>query len=142
MSELGLAEQFAAVFAGLTRAKGRYVVTSDPSKAVTGEKAKGKATTVSETVTLDDYAKHLSGEIGLGIVPVRDDGTCVFGAIDIDQYTGLDHAGIVTRALALKVPLSVCRSKSGGAHVYVFAAEPGVQAPVLIEYLKKLRGAL
>lgn len=142
MSELGLAEQFAAVFAGLTRAKGRYVVTSDPSKAVVGEKAKGKATTVSETVTIDDYLQHLGGMVGLGIIPVRDDGTCVFGAIDIDQYTGLDHASIVTRALALKVPVSVCRSKSGGAHVYVFAAEPGIQATVLIEYLKKLRSAL
>jgi hypothetical protein len=134
--------QFAALYAGLTRAKGRYVLTSNPSQAVVGEKAKGKATTISETVTTDDYAKHLSGEIGLGIVPIRDDGTCVFGAIDIDQYTGIDHAALVQKAAAEEVPVSVCRSKSGGAHVYMYLAEPGVLAPELIDYLKKLRTLL
>lgn len=133
--------QFAALFAGLTRAKGRYIVTPDPSQ-VAGDKAKGKATTVSELVTVEDYAKHLRGEQGLGIVPVRDDGTCLFGAIDIDQYIGIDHADLVKRAAIAGVSVSVCRSKSGGAHVYVFAAEPGVPAPQLIEHLKRLRTLL
>jgi len=134
--------KFAALFAGLTRAKGRYVLKSDPSQAVAGEKAAGKATTISEAVTVDDYARHLRGEMGLGIVPVRDDGTCVYGAIDIDQYIGIDHMSLVRKAAALAVPVMVCRSKSGGAHVYVFVQEPGVQATVLIDYLKKLRAAL
>lgn len=142
MIEQILIEKFAALFAGLTRAKGRYVVTTNPSQAVIGEKAKGKAATISEPVTIDDYAKHLRGEIGLGIVPVRDDGTCVFGAIDIDQYTGIDHASLVAKAAALAVPLMICRSKSGGAHAYVFAPEPGMQAPQLIDYLKKVRTLL
>lgn len=134
-----LIDQFAARFAGLTRAKGRYVLASDPSQVVVGEKAKGKATTLSELVTTEDYAKHLCGEVGLGIVPVRDDGSCVFGAIDIDQYVGIDHAGLATRALALALPVVVCRSKSGGAHVYAFAAEPGLPATQMIEYLKSVR---
>lgn len=142
MTDPALVAQFAALYAGLTRAKGRYVLTSNPSQAVVGEKAKGKATTISETVTIDDYAKHLSGEIGLGIVPIRDDGTCVFGAIDIDQYTGIDHAALVQKAATEQAPVSVCRSKSGGAHVYVYVAEPGISAPVLIDYLKKLRALL
>ncbi len=136
------AEQFAALFAGLTRAKGRYVLKTDPSQAVVGDKAKGKATTVSEPVTLEDYQRHLAGEIGLGIVPVRDDGTCVFGAIDIDQYTGLDHAELVKKAEEAHLSLMVCRSKSGGAHVYTFINEPGIQAAPFIEYLKKVRTSL
>lgn len=142
MIEPVLIERFALLFAGLTRAKGRYVSTTDPSQYVAGDKTKGKATTVQEAVTLDDYRKHLEGELSLGIVPIRDDGTCVFGAIDIDQYAGLDHAGLVKKIAELGVPANVCRSKSGGAHVYVCVAEPGVKAPLLIEYLKKLRTKL
>lgn len=142
MIEQALIEKFHALFAGLTRAKGRYVLTANPSQAVVGDKAKGKATTISEAVTVEDYARHLNGEVGLGIVPVRDDGTCVFGAIDIDQYVGIDHIALVKKAAEKSEPVMVCRSKSGGAHVYVFVAEPGVQAPILIDYLKKLRGSL
>lgn len=137
-----LVEQFALLFAGLTRAKGRYVSLTDPSQLVVGDKSKGRATTKSEPVTIEDYQKHLAGEIGLGIVPVRDDGTCVFGAIDIDQYAGLDHQGLVKAIETGNIPAMVCRSKSGGAHVQTFIQEPGVKAPVLIEYLKKLRSQL
>lgn len=135
-------EQFALLFAGLTRAKGRYVSVADPSQLVVGDKAKGKATTITEPVTIDDYRRHLTGEASLGIVPIRDDGTCVFGAIDIDQYAGLDHQGLVNAIKANNVDAMVCRSKSGGAHVYTFIQEPGVKAPALIEYLKKLRSKL
>ena len=137
-----LVEQFALLFAGLTRAKGRYVSLTDPSQLVVGDKAKGKATTRTEPVTIEDYRQHLAGEIGLGIVPIRDDGTCVFGAIDIDQYAGLDHVGLVKALEANNISAMVCRSKSGGAHVQTFIQEPGVKAPVLIEYLKKLRSQL
>jgi hypothetical protein len=135
-------EQFALLFAGLTRAKGRYVSTTDPSQLVVGDKSKGRATTITEPVTLDDYRRHLSGELGLGIVPIRDDGTCVFGAIDIDQYAGLDHQALVKALATNNIFGMVCRSKSGGAHLYVFLQEPGLKAPLLIEYLKKLRSQL
>lgn len=135
-------ERFALLFAGLTRAKGRYVSTADPSQLVVGDKAKGRATTITENVTLEDYKKHLEGELGLGIVPIRDDGTCVFGAIDIDQYAGLDHAALVQKIESLGLKAYVCRSKSGGAHVYIFFPEPGIKAPALIEYLKRMRSEL
>lgn len=136
-----LIERFALLFAGLTRAKGRYVNQNDPSRPL-GEKAKGKATTITETVTVEDYRRHLEGECGLGIVPIRDDGTCVFGAIDIDQYAGLDHLGIVRAIKQNNLPAVVCRSKSGGAHVYTFVQEPGIKAPAFIEYLKKTRAQI
>jgi hypothetical protein len=136
-----LIERFALLFAGLTRAKGRYVNQHDPSRPL-GEKMKGKATTITETVTVEDYRRHLEGECGLGIVPIRDDGTCVFGAIDIDQYAGLDHAAIVRAIKQNNLPAIVCRSKSGGGHVYTFVQEPGIKAPAFIEYLKKTRSML
>jgi hypothetical protein len=139
MSEIVHIERFASLFAGLTRAKGRYVSTTDPSKLVVGDKAKGKATTITEQVTFEDYRRHVLGEISLGVVPVRDDGTCVFGAIDVDQYTGLDHAAIVRRLAELNINAYVCRSKSGGAHIYTFVHEPGCAAQAMIAYLKKLR---
>lgn len=135
-------ERFALLFAGLTRAKGRYVSHTDPSQLVVGDKAKGKATTIQEPVTLDDYRRHLEGELGLGIVPIRDDGTCVFGAIDVDQYAGLDHAALVQKIEDLGLKAYVCRSKSGGAHIYIFFPEPGVKAQLVIDYLKKVRSQL
>jgi hypothetical protein len=137
-----LIERFALLFAGLTRAKGRYVSTTDPSQLVVGDKSKGKATTITETVTVEDYRRHLEGELGLGIVPIRDDGTCVFGAIDVDQYAGLDHQAIVEAIRKYNIPAIVCRSKSGGAHIYVFIQEPGIKAAAFIEYLKKVRSQL
>jgi hypothetical protein len=136
-----LIERFALLFAGLTRAKGRYVNQHDPSRPL-GEKMKGKATTLTELVTVEDYRRHLEGECGLGIVPIRDDGTCVFGAIDIDQYAGLDHLAIVQAIRKLGLPAVVCRSKSGGAHVYTFVQEPGIKAAVFIDYLKKTRSQI
>lgn len=74
----------------------------------------------------DHYEKHLYGKIGLGIVPITDEGKCSFAAIDIDCHGDekLD-LGPLSKALhRLKVPALLCRSKSGGAHVYVFFEEP------------------
>lgn len=137
------ARRFAALFAGLDRAKGRYMAIHDPTRPqAPGDKSKGRATTLSEPVTQADYTQHVEGLCGLGIVPVRDDGTCVFGAVDIDQYTGLDHKELVAILATHKIPAYVCKSKSGGAHVYVFIEEPGVKAPPLIEFLKSIRTRL
>lgn len=109
------AQRLAALFAGLPRAYGVYVVEA-PSGA---GKRKGKADTVHGEVTVELWERHLRGEIQLGIVPIRDDGTCVFGSIDIDVYP-LDHAALAAKIKRLKLPLIPCRSKSGGAHCDVF----------------------
>ncbi len=77
----------------------------------------GKAATYNQLVTDQLYVKHLKGEQALGIVPIKDDGTCSFAAIDIDEYESLDH-----KELYAKVGLTywVCLTKSGGAHLYFF----------------------
>lgn len=94
------------------------------------------ATTVREPAGPADYANHLSGIVGLGLVPVRQNGTCRFGAIDVD-VDNIDHAALLAKVLERRIPLNVCRSKSGGAHLYAFAAEPGWPAERLRDALRK-----
>ena len=46
-----------------------------------------------------------------------------FAAIDVDEYP-LDHEKMALQIEQLGLPLIVCRSKSGGAHLYLFGEEP------------------
>jgi hypothetical protein len=120
------AERLAALFDGLKRAYGVYQL--EPVRKGVVKRA-GRARTMHGEVTLPLWGQHLSGEQGLGIVPIRDDGTCLFGAIDIDKYN-LNY-GVIEHELAkLGLPVIPCRTKSGGIHVYVFMKEP-VPAPLL-----------
>lgn len=116
------AERFFSVFSGLDRAYGIY---NTARKSVPeGEKNVGSAKTIRDAPTVDLWKDHLLGNQGLGIVPIMDDQTVLFGAIDIDVYDGLSHKGISNQIADMNLPLIVCRTKSGGAHVYLFAREP------------------
>lgn len=127
---LSLAESFYRLFLGLARSHGWYVVP--PGGQPTRGKLHNKswARTVHAPLTPDLWESHLAGKAGLGVVPIRDDATCVFGAIDFDPhdetgaYAGIDHEALAKEILRLTLPLIVCRSKSGGAHAYLFLAEP------------------
>lgn len=96
--------------------------TSSASVSARG-KVGGKARTVMEVVTREKWENHLSGKIGIGIVPLRDDGSVVFAAIDVDKY-GMNLKEICEKLARLKVPLVPCRTKSGGVHLYLFGREP------------------
>jgi len=109
-------EKFMELFAGLPRAYGTYKLTGETSKK---GKAEGRATTIQEPVTEQLWVAHLAGRQGLGIVPIRDDGSVVFGVIDIDEYD-LDLKALELKIKKLKLPVVMFRSKSGGAHLYVF----------------------
>ncbi len=75
-----------------------------------------------------EVEKHLKGEMGLGLVPIMDDATCYWGAIDMDNHdtpgVDLDLKAIETKIAAMHIPLVVCRSKSGGAALFLFGREP------------------
>ena len=86
--------------------------------------------------TPERYAEHLAGKLGLGLVPVRRDGTCRFAAIDID-IDSINHVALLQKVLARKLPLAVFRSKSGAAHLLLFMQEPGLAAATVIQTLKK-----
>ena len=112
--------RFIARFTGLQRVHGVYL---KPGPAEPGKKREGKRWTAKEPVTDALYAAHLAGNNGLGIVPIRDDDTCLWGCGDIDDYS-VDHPALLEKIKAFGLPLIVCRTKSGGAHALLFASEP------------------
>lgn len=70
------------------------------------------------------WEQHLAGNRPLGCAPLREDGMCHVGVIDIDVYGGnLDHSALVDKIRRGGLPLVLTRSKSGGAHVWLFASE-------------------
>ncbi len=113
------------LFDGLDRAYGTYQVTEKD-----GEKLTGKGKTIQAPVTQDIWKLHLSGERSLGIIPIRDDNTIAFAAIDIDIYP-LDHAKLEDKIKDLGLPLMVGKTKSGGAHLWLFIKPPGALAEMV-----------
>ena len=108
-------EKFKLIFEGLHRAYGTFKEEDEDEKG----KKKGKAYIIKAPVTDDLWQNHLSGKANLGIIPIRDDSKCRWGCIDVDSYT-LDHKAIVQKLNDYKIPLVCCRSKSGGAHLFLF----------------------
>ena len=109
-----LIEDFASLFAGNLRSFGRW----DPSS--------GSMTTEKGEVKLSNYADHIEGRVGLGVVPVTDGGTCLFGAIDVDKHDtpeDIDFKSIQAKIDEYRLPLVMCRTKRGGAHLYLFGQE-------------------
>lgn len=132
-----LAQKFMELFRGCSQVHGTYVLSST-SVPKAGEKRKGKATTWRKPYTLSHWMKHLSGEIGLGIVPISEESKCWWGAIDIDRYD-IDYTDVITRIQDL--PLVPIRSKSGGLQIYIFLSE-AVSASTLKTKLKEIALAL
>lgn len=113
-------EKLFELFKGLTRAHGLYAVTGrDSSK----NKVTGKATTVQRPLTAATWGLHLSGRQGLGVVPIDDNNNCIFAAIDIDIYD-LNFDSVAAKIKKFELPLVMCRTKSGGAHLYLFLSRP------------------
>ena len=111
-------ERFARLFRGLNRAYGALDLTTTDARG----KQKGVYKFIHEPRTMATYAAHLNGESSIGVVPINEDNNCLWGAIDVDQYP-LDHSEILEKLKHLEIPLVVCRSKSGGAHLYLFFKE-------------------
>ena len=113
-------ESFIEIFSGLERAHG---VTYVDKKGADGQKIKGKSFVTREPVTTNMWLQHLQGkEPSLGIIPINDDNKCKWGCIDIDSYAGFDHKKLIDKIKELNLPLLVFRSKSGGAHVFLFTS--------------------
>lgn len=115
-------DRFSRRFAGLERSHGVYVLDSNAPPDPKGKRT-GQAWTEPTGASEADWEAHLLGRRGLGMCPIRDDSTCVFGAIDFDRYD-VDLIDLDRRVTSHDLPLIVCRTKSGGAHLYLFASEP------------------
>ena len=134
---MSVVSDLASLFTGLKLAYGSYRPNEDNGPG----KQKGQYRVVSEEIDddrlIDLWNNHLEGKESLGIVPICEDNTCVWGAIDIDTYP-LDLAELIERLVKRgEMPFVVARSKSGGAHVYCFVSEP-VSAALMQSKLKEI----
>ena len=155
----GHVARFAKLFAGFEDARGAY--TLPPGEHFPGQKIDKGAIpeTLKGGATLEDFGKHLAGsKAGLGIIPIRKDGTCVFGAIDIDLKCLPDvPPGLEPEALAsaqranvlslvkkverLDIPLIPTWSKSKALHLWYFLKTP-ISASDLIALLSRFKSQL
>jgi len=130
-------EKFSAIFDGLKQAYGTFKI----QKTAQSGKNTGKAAVVREPRTTELWEGHLSGKgQGIGIIPINEDNDVKWGCIDIDQYP-LDHGDLVSKIRALKLPLVICRSKSGGAHCFLFSND-WIPARTMQETLQQVSTSL
>ena len=130
-------DKFMTIFDGLKEAHGYFKI----EKTGANGKAQGKAGVLREPRTKKLWENHLLGSgNGLGIIPINENNQCVWGCIDVDVYP-LDHKHLVEKVRKLKLPLVVCRSKSGGAHCFLFAKE-WVSAKDMQKTLQHMSSAL
>jgi len=109
--------KFKEIFLGLERAYGTF----QPGESFREDnKAEGKSFIHKQQIEDSLWEDHLKGAWpSLGIFPINDQDKCRWGCIDIDQYP-LDHLSIVTKLKEKNLPFVVAKSKSGGAHLFLF----------------------
>lgn len=116
---------FSRLFKGFEGAHGQY---DENNHLESSGKLLGKPTTHKVGANAKDYARHLAGAVSIGIIPLMQDETCFFGAIDVDikGETKLHetHEELESKIRKYKLPLMLFRSKSNGAHLYLFSKEP------------------
>jgi hypothetical protein len=112
------AERFAALFKGYSKAFGTY----DARTLGGNGKQKPQYLSVKKSPNISNFVGHLLGKKPIGIYVLDDNDKVSFAAIDIDEYP-IDHSGIASKLNSWGLPLVVCNSKSGGAHLYVFFSQ-------------------
>jgi hypothetical protein len=132
-----------ALFRGFENGHGQHKLFSEPDNS---GKIKGHASTKGYGASPTEYTAHLAGSgTSLGIIPLLLNNTCWFGAIDIDikgdKPLKESVEALEKRIRKLELPLVVCRSKSGGAHLYLFGTEP-LAAKAMVEKLRELAALL
>jgi len=133
---MSLAQRMLAAFEGSKVAHGTTTVGKTNRKG----KAEGFSQIVREPLTEEIMQGHIDGKQGIGAIPINEDNKCRWGALDIDVYD-LDHNKLQARIQKLELPLLHCRSKSGGAHLYLFLKEYE-PASVVREYLTEMAVAM
>jgi len=128
MADEWQAKQMYELFRGSDLAHGEFTPTG-----YKGKKLDGKAFIVHSSPTVEMWLDHLNGDPpSLGIIPINADSQCHWGVIDVDDYE-LDFVDLLTKIRAL--PLICCKSKSGGAWLFLFCKQP-IAAKTMIAYLQ------
>ena len=126
------------IFEGNNSAYGQLILTG--SKTESG-KAEGKAFIKRQPISDQLWEDHLAGkEPALGVIPINENNECKWGCIDVDVYN-LDHMAIMRNIKGMGFPLVTFRSKSGGAHLFLFAKE-FIPASLMQSKLKEMSEAL
>jgi len=113
--------KFRQIFEGNNSVRG---VMTLGAPAAAGEKQEVKCYMPSAPVTQQMWDEHIEGkEPSLGIVPINEQSLCKWGCIDIDVYDTINHLTLMRHIKGKGYPLITCRSKSGGAHLFLFCKE-------------------
>lgn len=97
--------------------------------------------TIDRGVSDRDWARHLTGDVSLGLSPLRS-GLVKWGAVDVDLYPFLETEDEIEELLkAWRDPCLIARSKSGGVHIIAFT-DDWVPAERMRRYLETKRDAI
>ena len=130
-------DKFINIFEGLSSAYGQF--RKDNNRLAV--KVEGKSFIEKKPVTKELWQNHLNGTgPNLGVFPLTREGTCKWGAIDID-VNNFDYEDLLNRIRKQKLPLIMFRSKSGRAHVYMFMKD-FTPAQEVQTVMKKFAGKL
>lgn len=113
---MSLQKRLYSLYGGLHRARGKNEILKTFDEK---GKRKSKNYTLHSDYEEENWEAHLNGIEGLGVIPITDDATCNWGAIDIDIYP-LDLIKLEEQVRSVKLPFVVLRTKSGGAHLTVY----------------------
>jgi hypothetical protein len=130
--------KFKEIFEGNNSAYGQLILSGSTTDK---GKAEGKAFIKRQPVTDILWQEHLDGkDPALGVIPINENNECKWGCIDVDQYD-LNHLSIMRDIKGMGFPLVTFRSKSGGAHLFLFAKE-FIAASLMQSKLKAMAEAL
>ena len=130
-------DKFINIFEGLSSAYGQF--RKDNNRLAV--KVEGKSFIEKKPVTKELWQNNLNGTgPNLGVFPLTREGTCKWGAIDID-VNNFDYEDLLNRIRKQKLPLIMFRSKSGRAHVYMFMKD-FTPAQEVQTVMKKFAGKL
>ena len=133
---MSLARRLLLAFEGSDLAHGRTTV----GRVARNGKAEANSFVIREMMTEGHVEAHLAGKQGVGAIPINSKNECKFGAIDVDDYD-LDHKALAAKIKRQNLPLVHCRSKSGGAHLYLFL-DKWYPAVMVREYLTEAAAIL
>ena len=131
-------QNFRKIFEGNNSAYGQLILTGETTEK---GKAIGKAFIKREAIPDQLWQDHLDGkDPALGVIPINEQNMCRWGCIDVDEYN-LDHKKLAASIKSHKFPLVMFRSKSGGAHLFLFTTE-FIAASLMQAKLKMMSEAL
>jgi hypothetical protein len=131
-------DKFKQIFEGNNSAYGQLILTGETTEK---GKAIGKAFIKREVIPDQLWQDHLDGkDPALGVIPINEQNMCRWGCIDVDEYN-LDHKKLAASIKSHKFPLVMFRSKSGGAHLFLFTTE-FIAASLMQAKLKMMSEAL